>query len=109
MSSTDFLKKLLTFFDNRTPSGGLLLSLYIDLFTEETSKMDLRQEMNEDVISLVLEKGYIYIPEKSDAKHLTFFDCNTIEVTYNDEIVVIGCRYINGEIESFTVEKKTRI
>ena len=78
------------------------------MFTEESSNIDLRESMNNEIVSLVSGMQYTYIPEKSDAKHLVFLDCSIFEVTYNDEIVLTGCRYINGQVESFTVEKKSR-
>lgn len=109
MFPTDFKDKLLIHLNSRTRSGGLLFSLYIDVFAEESSNIDLREAMNEGIISLISDMQYTYISEKSDAKHLTFLDCSTFEVTYNDEIVVTGCRYANGKVESFTVEKKARI
>ena len=108
MFPTDFKEKLLNHLDARTRSGGLLFSLYIDMFAEETLDIDLREGMNEDIISTISEKGYTYIPEKTDAKHLSFLDCSTIEVTYNDEVVMIGCKYSNGKVESFIVREKIR-
>lgn len=108
MNFTDFKERLLAHLDSRTRSGGLLFSLYIDIFTEETSNIDLRKVMNKEIESLVSNMQYTYIIEKSDSKHLTFLDCSTFEVIYNNEIVVIGSKYTNGKIESFTVEKKPR-
>ena len=108
MFSIDFKNKLLAHLDSRTRSGGLLFSLYIDMFAEESSNIDLREAMSEEIVSMVSNMQYTYIPEKSDAKHLAFLDCSTFEVIYNDEVIVTGCRYVNGDIESFTVEKKVR-
>ena len=108
MISINFREKLLSHLTSRTRSGGLLFSLYIDIFADETSNIDLRKGMSEELKSLVSSMQYTYIPEKSDAKHLTFLDCSIIEVTYNEEVVVTGCRYVNGKIESFFVEKKLR-
>ena len=108
MISINFREKLLSHLNSRTRSGGLLFSLYIDIFADETSNIDLRKGMSEELKSLVSSMQYTYIPEKSDAKHLTFLDCSTFEVVYNEEIIVTGCKYVNGEFESYTVEKKLR-
>lgn len=104
----NFQEKLLSNLTGRTRSGGLLFSLYIDIFANETSDIDLRKDMSEELISIVSSMQYSYIPEKSDAKHLTFLDCSTFEVVYNEEIIVTGCKYVNGEFESYTVGKKLR-